>query len=344
VYYRRVFWLLVIGAAHAYLLWAGDILVIYAQCGLLLYLFRRWSPPALIVTGLFFTLAIVPLGLAVAAGLDFLEATAAAVEAARQAGEEPTKFQAWAHELWTDDLRAEVAPTPEERAEALAEEIAVHRNGYAGIVAFRAAEMWQQHVFGFVIGWVWIAGGRMLLGMGLMKLGVFSAVRSRRFYLRLIAVGYGLGFPLVAYDTFALIRNDFHTTALIRSLLAFNEVGSILVALGHVGVVMLLCQSGRLAGLTARLAAVGRMALSNYLAQSVICTTLFYGYGFGLFATINRTGLMGIVLAVWAVQLVASPLWLAHFRFGPAEWVWRSLTYWRIQRLRREAVAPAGSA
>ena len=84
------------------------------------------------------------------------------------------------------------------------------------------------------------------------------------------------------------------------------------------------------------------MALTNYLTHSLVCTTIFYGYGLGLFATINRTGLMGIVLAISAVQLIVSPLWLARFRFGPAEWVWRSLTYWRLQPMRRtiDAVTP----
>jgi uncharacterized protein len=73
------------------------------------------------------------------------------------------------------------------------------------------------------------------------------------------------------------------------------------------------------------------MALTNYLMQSVICTTLFYGWGFGLFGSVNRTALAGIVLAIWVFQLWISPLWLRYFRFGPAEWFWRSLTYWRLQ-------------
>ena len=80
--------------------------------------------------------------------------------------------------------------------------------------------------------------------------------------------------------------------------------------------------------------AVGRMALTNYLMQSVICTTLFYGWGFGLFATLNRTALAGVVLAIWVFQLLISPIWLRFYRFGPAEWLWRSLTYWRWQPMR----------
>lgn len=119
-----------------------------------------------------------------------------------------------------------------------------------------------------------------------------------------------------------------------------------IVALGHVGLLMLIVQSGALRWLTRRLAAVGRMALSNYLTHSIVCTTLFYGYGFGLYGTINRTGLAAIVLTIWIVQLLISPIWLAHFRFGPAEWVWRSLTYWRLQpmRLNRDETAAVATA
>ena len=85
------------------------------------------------------------------------------------------------------------------------------------------------------------------------------------------------------------------------------------------------------------------MALTNYLTHSIVCTTLFYGYGFGLFGQINRTGLAAIVLAIWIFQLIVSPIWLKYFRFGPAEWLWRSLTYWRIQPMRAKAMdAPSG--
>lgn len=67
------------------------------------------------------------------------------------------------------------------------------------------------------------------------------------------------------------------------------------------------------------------MALSNYLTHSIVCTTRFYGCGLNLYGTINRTGLALIVLSIWAAQLAYSPIWLRHFRYGPAEWLWRSL-------------------
>jgi uncharacterized protein len=174
----------------------------------------------------------------------------------------------------------------------------------------------------------------MLIGMGLMKLGVFSAQRSRRFYLWMVAIGYGIGLPLIAFDGWELIRHNFSNSYQMHGGMLYNYFGGLVVALGHVGMMMLVVQSGAIKWLTDRLAAVGRMALSNYLTHSIVCTTLFYGYGFGLFGDINRKGLAAIVLIIWVSQLLISPIWLRHFRFGPAEWLWRSLTYWKLQPLR----------
>ena len=190
---------------------------------------------------------------------------------------------------------------------------------------------------GFILGGFWLAGGRMLIGMGLMKLDVFSGRRSRRFYLWLALLGYGIGLPLVAYDAYKLIRTNFGFRFQLHGGIFLNFFGSVLVALGHVGALMLIFKAGRLTWLTSRLAAVGRMALTNYLTHSIVCTTLFYGYGFGAFGHVNRTGLAGIVLVIWIVQLLVSPIWLERFRFGPAEWLWRSLTYWKLQPMVRRA-------
>ena len=98
---------------------------------------------------------------------------------------------------------------------------------------------------------------------------------------------------------------------------------------------MLVCQAGVLKGVQDRLAAVGRMALTNYLAHSVLCTTLCYGHGFGYFGYLSRGQQWCVVFAIWALQLWWSPVWLRHFRFGPAEWVWRCLTYGARQPWRR---------
>ena len=129
--------------------------------------------------------------------------------------------------------------------------------------------------------------------------------------------------------------HDFDAIYVFRAGGAWNYAGSLFVAVGHIGVVMIALSRGWVPRLARRLAAVGRMALSNYLLHSVILTTVFYGYGFGLYGEVGRSAQMLIVLAFAAVQLAASAWWLDRFRFGPAEWLWRSLSYARRQPMRR---------
>jgi uncharacterized protein len=109
-----------------------------------------------------------------------------------------------------------------------------------------------------------------------------------------------------------------------------------MLSLGYASALILAIHGGYFTGFTNRLADVGRMALSNYLAQSVICTFIFYSYGLGLFGMIPRVGLVLIVLSVWALELWWSPKWLAKHTFGPVEWLWRSLTYRKLQPFRKD--------
>jgi uncharacterized protein len=345
IYYRRVLWLLVIGLIHSYLIWWGDILVLYAECGLFLYFFRNLRPWVLIVLGISAMLILVPLVLGFAQTVDYMMAASDRYDAQIQAGEKHRGLDHVLHDFWIDDLRDEILPGTEKKAKDWEKEMAVHRGSFWGIVKHRAPELLKEQLFGFLIGSGFFAVSRMLVGMGLMKLGVFSAQRSRRFYLWMVGLGYGVGLPLMVFDATELIRHKFSVVYMIHGGILYNLFGSLVVALGHVGLLMLIIQSGAISWLTTRLAAVGRMALSNYLFDSILCTTLFYGYGFGLFGGINRLGLAAIVLTIWIFQLLVSPIWLKYFRFGPAEWLWRSLTYWRLQPMRQrpeESVMVAG--
>jgi uncharacterized protein len=114
----------------------------------------------------------------------------------------------------------------------------------------------------------------------------------------------------------------------------FNYWGSIFVSLGYVAAVMLVCQAAPGTAPLRALAAAGRMALSNYLLTTIICTFIFYGHGLGLFGEVSRIQQLGIVVVVWVTLIVVSNIWLARFRFGPFEWLWRSVTYWKWQTLR----------
>ncbi|MFO0887654.1 MAG: DUF418 domain-containing protein [Isosphaeraceae bacterium] len=342
-YYRRVLWLLAIGLCHAYLIWSGDILVLYAQCGLLLYPLRKLPARSLLILGVCFQLLLIPLIETAIHGIRFMRATAARVEAMELAGETPRRWEAKLAEL---DKKAEKNMKPDEAKakEEYDKEMTAYRGGYAGIVKHRAKNLFMEHTVGFLLGGWWFIGGRMLIGMALMKWGVFAASRSRAFYIKLLAFCYGVGIPLVAYDTFFEVQHNFSGKAgFFGRGIYLNFYGGMFLAVGHAALVMLIYKAGLFQGLTRRLGAVGRMALSNYLFDSIVCTTIFYGYGLAFFGTASRTYLYLVVLAIWTFQLLVSPIWLEVYKFGPAEWLWRSLTYGKPQPMRRgpkvEAVA-----
>ncbi len=330
VYYRRCGWLLLIGLLHAYLIWFGDILTLYAICGFALYPLRRLPARRLILIGSLVLMMTPALSTLMGFGLGYLRGEAIEARALMDAGEEPSASQKDMLEQW-EEMNAEFNPA----AETVEKQIADMRGSYGDVLAFNAELALQFQTFYMLIWGLWRALGSMLLGMALMKLGVFSAERSRGFYVRLGVVSYAIGLPLVAVSAYDLAMNGLEPVHSFKIGAHFNYFGSLGVALGHVAVVMLVWKSGTLSWLMSRLAAVGRMAFTNYLMQSVICTTIYFGWGFGLFATMERWETMGVVAGVWIVQLAWSPWWLARFRFGPAEWAWRTLTYGRRQPMRR---------
>ena len=306
LHYRRQFWLLVIGLLHAYGIWHGDILVPYALCGFILYGCRDWAPRRLLWAG------------GVAVGVVVLVMALAD----------------WSIPYWPIEekvaLAVEWAPPPA----ALAAEIEAMRGGWAAQLPVRASYAFLVETVAFPGYLLWRAGGLMLVGMALYKLGVLSARRSAAFYRRMVAWGFGAGLPIVAAGIWYRVAVDFAWEQAKFQGHLFNYIGSVGVFLGYVGMIMLLDRSGRLARARARLAAVGRMAFTNYIAQSVLCTLIFYGHGLGLFERVGSAACIGIVVAVWTLQLAWSPWWLARFRFGPLEWLWRTLSYGRRQPLR----------
>ncbi len=303
--------LLVLGLLHAYLLWYGDMLVPLALCGAVVFLARRLSPRWLLVLG----------------GLAFATASALSLALTWSAIQShPAALAAWRQQQWT----------PPRVISAV--EIAQYRGGWAEQMAHRVPVAWETHTWHFVTRIFWQVTGVMLIGMGLFKLGVLSAARSRIFYRALGAFGFGGGVLLVSLG---LWRSFVTSWDLLDFWLVSQQLsywGNLLVALGWVALVMLLCQRGWQLG---SVAAVGRMALTNYLLQTVICTTIFYGHGLGLFGQVDRAGQFAIVLGVWAFQLLASSAWLRYFALGPVEWVLRWFVYGRRPSLLRSLPAAA---
>jgi uncharacterized protein len=330
VFYRRSAWLIVLGLLHGYFIWFGDILFHYALMGMVVFLFRKASPRKLITIACL----LLPVTLLINYGSSFyveeLQAEVATIEQLQSQGtaldeEQQEKLEAW------EEIRAVFAPS----AEDIEAEVTAYKGTYVDALAQRAPFVAFMQLNLTLVFVVWRVGGLMLLGMALMKLGVLSGERSMRFYKRMTLIGYGAGLPLAILSVVLLDANQFDPLYVARYGGIPNYFGSILVAFGHIGAVVLIVKSGVLQAVVRRFAAVGRMALSNYLTHSLVMTSLFYGYGLGLYAEVPRVWQQGFVAALIGLQLLLSPWWLRHFRFGPAEWLWRSLTYGQRQPMRR---------
>jgi uncharacterized protein len=313
LWFRRMFWLLLIGLVHAYLIWEGDILVPYALCGILvLWWVRRWSARALATAAIVFLM---------------IGATSLVV-------------QGWFWDRMAEVDRAEqlaiMSPTPEQARAQLE----VMRGSFAQIVADRAPFVLVAQTFFFLMFFLWRCGGMMLLGMALYKAGFLEGRWSARTYATVAMLCLAIGLSMAAIGVSGLERVRFampqRSTAEV-----WNYVGAVFASIGYAAALLLLIRQEAVAGFRRRLAAVGQMALSNYLFQSVATAIIFLGWGFGLAGRFDYAQQLLVVVAIWIIQLLITPVWLAHFRFGPAEWVWRSLTYWRRQPFRREI---AGSA
>jgi uncharacterized protein len=302
LHYRRMSWLLVFGLLHAYLLWDGDILALYALCGFFIYPARKMSNRGLLTAGV----ALVAVGSLVSILLGWA------------LGNAPRE----AIETWNESWRPPAA--------YVTKEIAALRGGWLTQLPWRAREAWDFHSFDILWWGAWRVGGLMLAGMALLRAGVVTGERPASFYRNLGLAGMAIGVPLV---TVGLVRNNATGWNVVDGFFLasqWNYWGSVAIALGWMGWILLFWKSGQARWLVLRFAAVGRMAFTCYIAETVLCTMLFYGHGFGLFGRVDRLGQLGVTLGVWVVLLVGAPWWLKHFRFGPLEWLWRTLTYGQV--------------
>lgn len=305
VHYRRMLWLLVIGLVHAWVFWAGDILVPYAIMGMLVVLARRMKPLGLTVMGLIF--------IALTGGLMAL------------------LFALFP--MIPPDALESMRPGPERVAEL----VATYQAGFVERLGENAALTMQAEI-GQLTFFAGRLAGVMFVGMALFKWGFFTLRWSFVQYLLVAAIALGVGIPASWYAANHAIETGF---ALDSDWVGetINYFASLLVAFGYAAAVMLLCKLGPLLRLVLHpFAAVGRMAFTNYLTHTLVATFIFVGPpGLGMIGEVERVGQFQIVVAVWVFQLIFSTLWLSVFRFGPMEWVWRSLTYWKFQPLRKSA-------
>lgn len=309
IYLRRLIVLLLFGLGHMVLIWSGDILLVYSLSAFLMVLLFRKTPMRRLWKWaiVFWALPMVMMWLGTIS-----------IEASRMDTE--------SH----GELMAEFEADRAEMEQGVTQAAQVHAEGnYASNVLQRARDM--TFMFTFAIFWMPPILGFFLLGRWLIASGRLSRPDEHlMWFRRWRSRGLVVGLPLAGLAAWLLHGQDMMIPTLRTAAgMTVVTVASVLVPLGYVSAVILGSRT------LSFLAPAGRMALTNYLLQSLVWTWVFYGHGLGLWGQVPRAAHILLAVAFFAVQVVASRLWLERFRFGPAEWLWRSLTYWQLQPMRR---------
>ena len=279
---RRMLWLLLIGMIHAYAIWFGDILVGYALCGMLVVWLRGLPPWLLLGIGLGLA-AVTSLVMLAIGGFLLAKSPEAGIEAI-SGGLSPSDSIAW--------------------------QLESYQGGWFQQLDHRVRTSRDMQLLYFPLWLLWRGSGMMLVGMALYRWGFFSAVRSIRFYTTCLILGAGSGIPLIWWGI------DLNETAgddPVRAKFLFSQLnywGSIPVALAWIAAVMLFVRSEVIRWFRQALAAVGRMALTNYLLQSILCSLIFYGTGLGRYGDASRGEQFMVASGICLVQLAWSPVWL----------------------------------
>jgi uncharacterized protein len=296
LHFKRMFWLLLFGIVHAYLIWEGDILVTYAICGCLIFLLRKKTIRALLIISII--LFIVPL----------------------------TFNLMTYYGLTMDELESTFAlfhPSSEQ----ITTEIKIMQGSFLEQMPIRLENAIEFQTFVFLIETFWRTTSLMLLGMILYRKGVLSTDKSISYYNKMILIGFGIGL-IVSLMGLNQSYNSEWSGAYVMTIGAnYKIVSGLFMTIGYIGFVMWCFKKGIFKKLQNRLQATGRMAFTNYIGMSIICTLIFNGHGLGLYGTLDRLQQFLIVGAIWILILIVSPLVLKKYRFGPLEWLWRKLTY-----------------
>lgn len=320
--------MLVFGLIHGYLLlWVGEILYDYALMGFLVFSFRNMAPKKLILVAVFLFSAG-----ALWNYVDYkkdvkLVEQVALVNTYKAEGKPLTKELKEAEEKW-QKREAKRSPAGVEEYNTNMRKGYFHVVGFLAPINMHSDEDWTYRYDPFDVL------SMMLLGIALFKLNILSGQKSYRFYGIMALIGYSIGLCVNYYEVTMIINSKFSLLGFSKSNLTY-DAGRVPIAMGHIAAIMLLCKVPVLQWLKTRLAAVGKMALTNYITHSIIALFFFTGAGFGMFGKLQRHELLYVVFSIWIFQLIISPIWLKYFQYGPLEWLWRNLSYQKMHAFRK---------
>ncbi|MEO0870971.1 MAG: DUF418 domain-containing protein [Pseudomonadota bacterium] len=334
VWYRRNFWLMAFGAFNAFiLLWPGDILFIYGAAAILLFPFRLLKAKWLMAIAAAYLAFTVYTG---ATGYLERAERAAVIETAitlEEQGGELSEVQSTALKSWNERVEAK-GMNPEFEKRAKEHRAAVADPDPMAYIAYSSSIWLYLWSDGDIVFMIIEAFFTMILGMALFKTGFIQGGASSRIYWIVMMAGYALGWGARSMGV-----PGYFTTVPEPALASAlgNDIPRIAISLAHIAAINLLMRGFAAGALTASLGAAGRIAFTIYLMQSFIMQYVIGApFALGLFDQMNWARVFWVSGLIMAVQVVFAMWWLARFRFGPLEWLWRSLTHWKRQPMRLE--------
>lgn len=330
---RRQLWLLVFGLFNAFiLLWPGDILFQYAICGVIAFAFYRMSPKGLLIA------ALVCLVLMTARENRDLYKQKSIIRKG-EAIERLDTTKVKLNDIQKDELGAMVGFREKADTGGMRKQMEKNERevlGTYGQLYENISNVSAKLEFFYTYYGLWDVLLFMFLGMAFFKLGILTGQAPARVYWLLLLLGLGLGL-LVSYFRLQPLMDVRFNKFLYTKRINFEyyELSRTLRSLGIFGGIMLLFKSGWFNWLKKLMQPVGQMAFTNYLMQSFLCLVIFYGIGFGMYGKLERYQIYYVVGAIWILEIIWSHLWLRYYRYGPLEWLWRSLTYWKRQPLKK---------
>ena len=293
-HYKRMFLLLGFGLIHAYLIWMGDILVPYAICGCLVFLIRNWSSRALVTLASVVFMAPVILNLLIYCTLS------------------PTELGEIYDGIWNAES---------------SNEIQAYQSSYLGQMKARSQGAYYLETSQFLSEGLWRYSAMMIIGILLFRLEWFTAIKGGAYYLRFGLVFLIIGLVISASGLYLCYERLWEGAWSMTLGHQFTYIASFSMALSYISILVFWSTVGHGRRVQNLLKKVGRMAFTNYIFSSVVCTFIFYGHGLGYFGQFDRLEQWGIVLLVWLLILLLSNWVMSRYRQGPLEFLWRKLTY-----------------
>ncbi|MEI9909565.1 MAG: DUF418 domain-containing protein [Bacteroidota bacterium] len=333
-FFRRQLWLMVFSLFDVFiLLWFGDILLDYAVLGMVMFAFRKLSPKALLIGAGFCFLFMMT-----RENRDLYHEKEIIHRGEVIAAIDTTKIKLNA--IQKEELGAmqefKEKSTHESKVKRMEKDIQKTTGSYKNLYEYRTS-IYIDNLVRYLFYGLWDVLLFMFLGMAFFKMGILTGQAPFKVYWCMCIVGLGVGLTLSYFRLQPMVDTQFNWFEYTKKTsFAFYELSRTFRSIGILGLIMLLYKSGWFKWLFALLRPVGQMAFTNYLVQSLLCGLFFYGIGFGMYGKLQRHEIYYVLAAVWGIQIIYSHTWLSYFRFGPMEWAWRSLTYWKKQPFRKE--------